>query len=65
MQGGDKRPSGTALHDLPATEPRGEPGSIPPMDWGTTTDKAGEVYGVICPACITGELLALSTEEAA
>ena len=35
------------------------------MDWGTTTDKAGEVYGVICPACITGELLALSTEEAA
>ena len=35
----------------------------PPMDWGITTDKAGEVFGVICPSCITGELLSMTTED--
>lgn len=35
----------------------------PPSDWSLTTDKDGEVYGVICPTCITGELLSLATED--
>jgi hypothetical protein len=28
-----------------------------------STDKDGEVYGIVCPPCITGELLALTTED--
>ncbi len=31
-----------------------------PVDWGVSTDKAGEVFGVICPSCITGELLSIA-----
>ncbi len=37
----------------------------PPMDWGITTDKSSEVYSLICPACITGELFAMAAEDAA
>lgn len=32
------------------------------MDWGITTDKAGDVFGVICPNCITGEVFAMQSE---
>ncbi len=35
----------------------------PPLDWGVSTDKAGEVFGVLCPSCITGELLSITTED--
>jgi hypothetical protein len=35
----------------------------PPMDWGVTTDKAGDVFGVICPTCITGEIFAIAGED--
>ena len=37
--------------------------AAPPMDWGITTDKAGEIFGVICPACITGELFAMAGHD--
>lgn len=33
--------------------PRGDNGA--PLDWGVTTDKDGDVFGVICPSCVTGE----------
>jgi hypothetical protein len=33
------------------------------MDWGVTTDKAGDVFGVICPTCITGEIFAIAGED--
>jgi hypothetical protein len=41
-----------------------------PSEWGISTDKAGDVFGVICPSCITGELFAMGggvslSEEAA
>jgi hypothetical protein len=32
----------------------------PPIEWGVSTDKAGEVFGVICPGCIAGELLSMA-----
>ena len=28
---------------------------LPPTDWEVVTDLAGEVIGVICPACLTSE----------
>jgi hypothetical protein len=31
-----------------------------PDEWGVSTDNSGEVYGVICPSCITGEMLSMS-----
>jgi hypothetical protein len=31
-----------------------------PNTWGASTDKAGEVHGVICPSCITGEVLSMA-----
>jgi hypothetical protein len=31
-----------------------------PVEWGVSTDKEGEVSGVICPSCITGELLSIT-----
>lgn len=33
-----------------------------PAEWGVSTDKEGEVFGVICPSCITGELLSMAAE---
>ena len=42
---------------------RPNPGSTegdPPLHWAATTDEAGKVFGVICPACITGELLSIT-----
>lgn len=44
------------------TNPEANRGA-PPPDWGVTTDKDGEAYGVICPPCITGELFSLTTEN--
>jgi len=31
-----------------------------PNTWGVSTDQAGEVHGVICPSCITGEVLSMA-----
>jgi len=36
-----------------------EDGGLPDM-WGVSTDRAGEVHGVICPSCITGEMLSVA-----
>jgi len=38
-----------------------ESGSLP-EEWGVSTDEAGGVFGVICPSCISGELLLLALE---
>ena len=36
---------------------------VPPPHWAVSTDQAGEVYGIICPSCVTGELLSLTAED--
>jgi hypothetical protein len=41
--------------------PGTENGSLPD-EWGVSTDVAGGVLGVICPSCISGELLMLALE---
>lgn len=33
-----------------------------PAEWGVSTDREGEVFGVICPSCIAGELLSMAAE---
>jgi hypothetical protein len=41
--------------------PTVQSGSLP-VEWGVSTDEAGGVLGVICPSCISGELLLLALE---
>lgn len=36
-----------------------EDGELPDL-WSVSTDKAGDVYGVICPSCITGEMFSMA-----
>ncbi len=38
-----------------------EGGSLP-ENWGMSTDEAGGILGVICPSCISGEILLLALE---
>ena len=50
------------LHSQPAGSSQ-VGGSAYLTRWGITTDKAGELFGVICPSCITGELLSMTTKD--